>query len=140
MAPSAALGIAFFAAAALACGGGGVPTGPGRPAPSVDLGKLRTFINDPLVKLLPTLLADRDAAHQVDYSMERLRESVAAGHVAEVSTTLDSVQVKFEVYKTTAVLGAGDPVVLDALHVVLLESRVLLEEVLTAKPAPLALD
>jgi hypothetical protein len=133
-------GIILFVVAALACGGGGVPTGPGAPTSSVDLTKLRTFLGDPFVRLLPTLLADVHPAAEVDASMRRLRERVTVGQPAAVSAMLDSAALDLAAYTAIAALGPGDPVVLDALNVVLLKSHVLLEESRAGGPAPLTLD
>jgi len=110
--------------------------GPGAPRPAaVDLTPLVNFLNDPLVRLLPTILEDQVVAAPLRTSLATLSRDAVEGNVEGVRQSFQSCRLGVEVYRNGPDVAAGDPVVLSSVELVLLQAEALLDSILRSTGA-----
>jgi hypothetical protein len=128
--------LVLILALALAACGSENPTGPGAPRPAaVDLTPLVEFLNDPIVRLLPTILKNQAAAAPLQTSLTTLSRSAVEGNVPAVRQSFQSSRGEVASYRKRLDAGVGDPVILSAIELVLLQAEALLDVILLSTGA-----
>jgi hypothetical protein len=121
-APALACGLAL---GALSCGKDD-PVGPDR-SPRVDLTPLVDLLNDPLVQILPTTLADTIFAVPLQAELAGLRKSSEDGDVPAVRRSIESTRAATKRYDDRSDIDPGNRVILAAIAHILDRADYVLE-------------
>jgi hypothetical protein len=121
-----ALAFAWAVLLLVAACGEDSPAGPAQASP-IDTTQLVGFLNDPFVSLLTTLLQDQAAATGIRSAFSTLSNVAEHEGIKSIRRSFLSAHRSVERYRAEAEAGAGDPTILEALDLVLLQAELLLD-------------